>query len=180
MTNASLKEQLQAVAGQLDAVPKQRKAPESKPAPHQKSRPRPPVAREAKANPNPKPKWLDYVQYGVELLRAYFPNCFKSMKEVQPLKVGIKQDLVLRLSTVSQLVTEDKVCMIKSLAYYVNTHAYHKSVVPGRQRVDLDGNSAGTVSEEEARYSTDRQQAKQLAKQQAEQRDKQPAMEVVA
>ena len=179
MTNASLKEQLQAVAGQLDAVPK-RKAPESKPATQPKPRPRPPVEREAKANP--KPKWLDYVQYGVELLRAYFPNCFKSMKEVQPLKVGIKQDLVLRLSTISQLVTEDKVCMIKSLAYYVNTHAYHKSVMPGRVRVDLDGNPAGIVSEEEARYSTDRQQAKQLAKQQqTTQQDKSSAaMEVVA
>lgn len=179
MTNASLKEQLQAVAGQLDAVPKQRKAVETRPATQQKPRPRPPVERESKANP--KPKWLDYVQYGVELLRAYFPNCFKSMKEVQPLKVGIKQDLVLRLSTISQLVTEDKVCMIKSLAYYVNTHAYHKSVVPGRERVDLDGKPAGLVTEEEARYSTDRQQAKQQAKQAQQQPKQAPqAVEVLA
>lgn len=155
MSNASLKEQLQAVASQLtDKLTKEQK-PKKKFQPHAE-----------KSNKKPKPRWLDYVQYGVELLRVYFPAGFKSHNEVKPLKKGIKQDLVRRLSTIDSIVTEDKACMVKSLAYYVNTVAYHKSVVEGATRIDLDGNPAGLVSAEEAKYSMERHQAKLQAKQQ--------------
>lgn len=154
MSNASLKEQLQAVASQLtDSLGKKQK-PKGKLQSSDKSK-------------KPKPKWLDYVQYGVELLKAYFPQGFKSANEVKPLKKGIKQDLVKRLSTIETIVTEDKACMVKSLAYYVNTAAYHKSVVEGATRIDLDGQPAGVVSAEEAKYSIERHQAKLQAKQAA-------------
>jgi ProP effector len=153
MSNASLKEQLQAVASQLsDKVSKEHKPLQKKP--QLKDKPK-----------KPKPKWLDYVQYGVELLRVYFPAGFKQSNEVKPLKKGIKQDLVLRLSTLENIVTEDKACMVKSLAYYVNTAAYYKSVVEGTMRIDLDGNPAEVVTAEEAKYSIERHQAKLLAKQ---------------
>jgi ProP effector len=152
MSNASLKEQLQAVASQLsDKLSKE----------HKPRRKFPQVEKAKK----PKPKWLDYVQYGVELLKVYFPAAFKSPNEVKPLKKGIKQDLVKRLSTVDSIVTEDKACMVKSLAYYVNTAAYHKSVIEGAARIDLDGQPEGMVTAEEAKYSIDRHQAKLLAKQ---------------
>lgn len=156
MSNASLKEQLQAVASQI--TDREFKKPKPKKN-----------IRQIEKNKKPKPKWLEYAQYGVELLRAYFPNCFKSLNEVQPLKKGIKQDLVIRLSTLSNVVTEDKACMVKSLAYYVNTAAYHKCVVAGATRVDLDGQPAGVVTEQEAKYSVERNQAKQQAKQSAAQ-----------
>lgn len=170
MSNASLKEQLQAVACQLDSVSTTKEH-----KPKRKFRPQLEVAKK------PKPKWLDYVQYGVELLKAYFPGGFRSANDVKPLKKGIKQDLVKRLSTLENVVTEDKACMVKSLAYYVNTVAYHKSVVDGATRVDLDGNPAGTVSAEEAKYSVERHQAKQQAKQIKVQTQSQPmAKEVVA
>jgi ProP effector len=166
MSHPSLKEQLQAVASQLPQPTAPSTAP-SKPAmpkPVAKSKPAgPPMP--PRSSQKPKPKWLDYVQYGVELLRAYFPDCFKAMNEVKPLKKGIKQDLLLRLSTLSQIVTDDKACMVKSLAYYVNTAAYHKSVTEGTMRIDLDGQPAGVVSAEEATYSTERYQAKLQAKQ---------------
>jgi ProP effector len=154
MSNASLKEQLQAVASQLsdkDKLGKEQKHKRKFHSPAEKVK-------------KPKPKWLDYVQYGVELLRAYFPACFKSTNEMSPLKKGIKQDLVIRLSTLDKIVTEDKACMVKSLAYYVNTMAYHKSVVEGATRIDLDGHPADVVSAEEATYSVTRQQAKLQAK----------------
>lgn len=147
MSNASLKEQLQAVASQLSDSSGKEQTPKKN-------------FRSADKAKKPKPRWLDYAQYGVELLKAYFPESFKSMNEVRPLKKGIKQDLVKRLSSIDNIVTEDKACMVKSLAYYVNTAAYHKSVVEGAMRIDLDGNSAGVVSAEEAKYSTERQQAK--------------------
>lgn len=147
MSNASLKEQLQAVASQLsETTGNDQKAKKNL---HQ-------VGKIKKT----KPKWLDYVQYGVELLKVYFPNAFKSANEVKPLKKGIKQDLVKKLSTMDSIVIEDKACMVKSLAYYVNTTAYHKSVITGAERIDLDGTSAGTVSPEEEKYSIEKSQAK--------------------
>lgn len=164
MSNASLKEQLQAVASQLsDSLDKEQK-------PQMKKK-----FRQADKAKKLKPRWLEYVQYGVELLKVYFPGGFKSVNEIKPLKKGIKQDLVKRLSTMENIVTEDKACMVKSLAYYVNTAAYHKSVIEGTVRIDLDGQPAGVVSIEEARYSVDRHQAKLQAKQAAIAAHSQPA-----
>lgn len=162
MSNASLKEQLQAVVSQITNT-KDKSAPakmvEKQPI---KSKPKPSHHAKQKA---PKPKWLEFAQYGVELLKAYFPHCFKAANEIKPLKIGIKQDLIKFLSTMDNIVTEDKACMVKSLAYYVNTAAYHRTVVDGATRVDLEGNPAGVVSAAEAKYSIDRQQARLQAKQ---------------
>lgn len=170
MSNASLKEQLQAVATQLmtkDVQENKSKPhhPQNKPAHKSVSGQR---TRQFDAPKKPKPKWLDYVHYGVELLKAYFPCTFKEPGEVRPLKKGIKQDLIKQLSSMENIVTEDKACMVKSLTYYVNTAAYHKSVVEGAERIDLNGNSAEKVTAEEAKYSIEKQQAKLLAKQKAQ------------
>lgn len=183
MSNASLKEQLQAVASQLTEKTSNEKASTEKVSPEKISpekisrekintanMPKRKFQREAQPTEKmtrPKPKWLDYAQYGVELLRAYYPACFRAPNDVKPLKKGIKQDLVKRLSEIETIVTEDKACMVKSLSYYVNTAAYHKSMQDGAVRIDLDGNPDGTVTTEEAKYSLDRQQAKLLAKQNA-------------
>lgn len=155
MSNASLKEQLQAVASQLSDKVSDKTGKEQKP---QKK------FHQVEKGKKPKPKWLDYVQYGVELLKVYFPTSFKSPGDVKPLKKGIKQDLVKHLSMIEGIVTEDKACMVKSLAYYVNTAAYHKNVIEGATRIDLDGNPAGIVTAEEAKYSVERHQAKLQAK----------------
>lgn len=159
MSNASLKDQLQAVASQLSETLVKDQHPKRKMQRVEK--------HHSEKSQKPKPRWLDYVQYGVELLKVYFPASFKSLNEVKPLKKGIKQDLIRRLSTLSEVVTEDKACMVKSLSYYVNTAAYHKSVVEGATRIDLDGNDVGKVTAEEAKYSVERQQAKLQAKQAA-------------
>lgn len=177
MSNASLKEQLQALAAQLP-MPKEADKPKNKvneQAParsfakskHGNPKKKPAHARPTPSNTKPKPKWLEQALYGVELLRAYFPACFTGPNAVKPLKKGIKQDLVKRLSTLENVVTEDKACMIKSLAYYVNTNPYHKCVIEGASRVDLDGAPAGHVTAEEAKYSADRYQAKMQAKKSA-------------
>jgi ProP effector len=178
MSNASLKEQLQAVASQLTEKTSSEMSSSEKPGSEKISPekispaniPKRKFQRETKPLEKinrPKPKWLDYAQYGVELLRAYYPACFRAPNDVKPLKKGIKQDLVKRLSEIETIVTEDKACMVKSLSYYVNTAAYHKSMQDGTVRIDLDGNPDGTVTAEEAKYSLERQQAKLLAKQNA-------------
>ena len=167
MSNASLKDQLQAMALQISETVVVEARTEEQPTKNigkieKSNRPNKPGKQEKVSAA--KPKWLVYMQYGVELLRAYFPLCFKSGNEVKPLKKGIKQDLIKQLSTMECVVTEDKACMVKSLAYYVNTAVYHKSVVEGAARIDLEGHSVGIVSAEEAKYSTERHQAKLQAK----------------
>jgi ProP effector len=153
MSNGSLKEQLRAVASQFAGTKKE-------------GRPKQKKHRPAETVQKPKPRWLEYAQYGVDLLKLHFPGGFKSMAEVKPLKKGIKDDLLKRLCAIESIVTEDKACMVKSLSYYVNTMSYHKSVVAGAERIDLDGNPAGIVTEEEANYSIEKQKARLQAKKQ--------------
>lgn len=107
-----------------------------------------------------KPAWLEHAQYGVELLKAHFPACFKEMQAIQPLKIGIKQDLVIRLGSIDNIVLNDKACMVSSLSYYVSAPSYLKNVTEGATRIDLDGNAAGIVTAEEAQYSVTCRQAK--------------------
>lgn len=173
MSNGSLKEQLSAVASQFidpskkSTTPAPRATEASTSSQHKghTSKPsHPPRPRPVMKVQKPKPRWLEYAQYGVDLLKVYFPDCFKPMSEVKPLKKGIKEDLLKRLSTLENIVTEDKACMVKSLSYYVNTQAYHKSVVANAVRVDVDGQPAGIVTAEEATYSIEKQQARLQAK----------------
>jgi ProP effector len=170
MSNGSLKEQLSAVASQFSDPSKKTKRPSQPAAPRPTQQQRPqsshPKPRPADKVQKPKPRWLEYAQYGVDLLKVYFPATFKSMSEVKPLKKGIKEDLLKRLAALENVVTEDKACMVKSLSYYVNTQSYHKCVIAGAERLDLDGQPAGVVTAEEAKYSVDKQQARIQAKKQ--------------
>jgi ProP effector len=154
MSNLTLKEQLAALA--LDSPTAPTTSPPAKTTTQQ--------APQKKELPNnnikQKPAWLEQAQYGVELLKAYFPAAFKEMHAIQPLKIGIKQELVIRLSSKNDITLSDKACMVHSLSYYVSALAYLKNVVEGATRIDLDGQPAGAVTAEEARYSMESRQAK--------------------
>lgn len=149
MSNPSLQDQLKALVS-TSSPSNKNKGPE-------KSAPRNESPR--KAAPQ-KPAWLEYVYYGVELLKAHYPQCFKEPAEVKPLKVGIKQDLVKHLSTREDIILSDKTCMIKSLSYYVTTLNYFKNMLEGIPRIDLNGESAGIVTAEEAQYSAEQHKIK--------------------
>ncbi len=152
MSNLTLKEQLEALALSSSSTPT--------PTPAEKAKR--PQQKQAKPSNNvkPKPAWLEHAQYGVELLKAHFPACFKEMQEIQPLKIGIKQDLVIRLGGIDTIVLNDKACMVNSLAYYVSSASYHRNMIAGATRIDLDGNPTSLVTEEEAQYSANCRQAK--------------------
>lgn len=155
MSNASLKEQLQALSLVSNASDK--KSPKNKP--HSSS------SEKRSAKPaKTKPQWLEHAQYGVELLKAFYPNCFREMKDIQPLKIGIKQDLVKALSLREDIVVGDKALMVSSLSYYVNSPSYHKMMVEGINRIDLDGNPVAPVTAEEAKYSSECRKAKMQKK----------------
>lgn len=165
MSNASLKEQLQALSVVTASATSTREAKPKKP-----NRPEKNMTKQTKQ----KPVWLEHAQYGVELLKAYFPNCFKEAKDIQPLKVGIKQDLVKILSTLNDIVVSDKAVMVSSLSYYVNSASYHKNMVAGANRIDLDGNVASLVTVEEAKYSADCRKAKMEKRKPLPQNNKMP------
>lgn len=151
MSQLTLKEQLAALA--LGSPTASASSETIKKAPQKKQVP-------VKSTVKQKPVWLEHAQYGVELLKAHFPTCFKEMQAIQPLKIGIKQDLVIRLGSIDNIVLNDKACMVSSLSYYVSSPSYLKNVVEGATRIDLDGNPAGIVSAEEAQYSVESRQAK--------------------
>jgi ProP effector len=64
------------------------------------------------------------------------------------------------LGSKSNIELKDKACMVNSLAYYVGSPRYHQNVILGAVRIDLDGQPAGQVTEEEAQYSANCCQAK--------------------
>lgn len=168
MSRASLKDQLQAVAPHLsESLPKSES--QSSITLNSSTRGTPPqkrVSPPAPARPAQKPQWLEAAYYGIELLKAYFPECFKSGTAIRPLKKGIKQDLVKRLSTIESIVLTDKACMIKSLSHYVGTAQYQKQITEGKERIDLEGQVCGTVNAEEAQHAISLQQAKKQARHQ--------------
>ena len=151
MSSLSLKEQLQALSMGSSSPASEGTAPK-KPS-HQKP-------QQKQTTVKPKPAWLEQAQYGVELLKAHFPECFKDVKEIKPLKIGIKHDLVKNLSSREDIVIGDKACMVSSLAYYVNSVAYHRSAVVGAMRIDLNGQPITAVTADEAQYSSECRKAK--------------------
>lgn len=159
MSNPSLQEQLQALVSTSPST--EQKADQGKNITKMNRQPKLASAKKPVLKSSAqKPAWLEYVHYGVELLKAHYPQCFKDPAEIKPLKVGIKQDLVKHLGTRDDIVISDKSCMIKSLSYYVTTINYFKTVLEGIARIDLDGNSVGAVSTEEARYSAEQYKSK--------------------
>lgn len=94
-----------------------------------------------------------------EWYRRYTDTFFKG--HTRPLKVGIHEDLVSREPWPEKLVR-------RALACYVHLPRYLKAVRAGAERVGLDGESAGTVTEGEAKYAR-----KQLDDLQAQNRTRQ-------
>ena len=166
MSNPSLREQLAALAKE-SATGSEKSAKSSQPAarPARKDK-KQPVATTRAATP----AWLEQARYGVELLKVCFPQCFGERETVRPLKTGIRQDLVKQLGTMSDIAIGDKACMVSSLAYYVNSVVYHKSVVEGADRVGLEGNIVGKVTAEEAQYSRSRLEARAQKRQSGSQK----------
>lgn len=173
MSNLSLKEQLQALSLGSSAVVKEPPARSAQRHHHNKKRP----AKET--NAKTKPAWLEQALYGVELLKTHYPACFRDIKEVKPLKIGIKQDLIKNLGAREDIVVGDKACMVSSLSYYVNSISYHKSMIEGTERIDLEGNPSGVVTAEEAKYSNECRQSKMQKKKKNQQANEKVKLEQV-
>ncbi|MGC3873207.1 ProQ/FINO family protein [Halomonas sp. GXIMD04776] len=96
-----------------------------------------------------------------EWYRRYTDTFFKG--HTRPLKVGVHEDLMQREPWPDKLVR-------RALACYVHLPRYLKAVRIGAERVDLEGQPAGLVTEGEARHAR-----KQLESLQAQQRERDAA-----
>ena len=83
----------------------------------------------------------------IAILAEKFPAAFSVFqKRRKPLKIGIRQDLELALGD-----SVDSRKLAKTLRYYTNNYEYLKAIIRGSDRVDLNGNYAGKVTDEERR-----------------------------
>ena len=112
----------------------------------------------------------------IALLVARFPNTFAMFQERRkPLKLGIHHDLAAALGEVEHLNA--------ALAYYTRSIGYLKAQKAGAKRIDLEGNEAGSVSEEQAlnaQKALARIHARQKQKVAAEPEAKPPARDGLA
>ncbi|QEL12845.1 DNA competence protein [Kushneria phosphatilytica] len=80
----------------------------------------------------------------------------------RPLRIGIHHDLTAREPWPEKLVR-------RALAGYVNLPRYLKSVRTGNARVDLEGNDAGVVNEQDAAHAAEQLEALQQKQRSREQ-----------
>lgn len=110
----------------------------------------------------------------IAYLSEQFPQCFCAEGEARPLKIGIFQDLVGRIPAEMNL---SKTQLRSALRLYTSSWRYLHGVKTGAERVDLDGNSCGTIDEqhveharqqlEEAKARVSAQRARQRAEKKA-------------
>ncbi|ADM98749.1 RNA chaperone ProQ [Dickeya dadantii] len=107
----------------------------------------------------------------IAYLAERFPLCFTLEGEARPLKIGIFQDLVERVSESEHV---SKTQLRSALRLYTSSWRYLYGVKVGAQRVDLDGNACGELEQqhveharkqlEEAKARVQAQRAEQQAK----------------
>lgn len=80
----------------------------------------------------------------LRILLEQFPDCF-DRNDRRPLKIGIHRDLVAR--------GVDRRTARIGLSRYCGQIGYHQALVEGAARIDLDGQPAGIVTPQEARFA---------------------------
>lgn len=81
----------------------------------------------------------------ITLMCETYPKAF-NRDNVRPLKIGIQEELLA-----DEKISKGKIK--RALASYVRAPAYYRSLQAGAQRVDLNGEDAGAVTEQEAEHA---------------------------
>ncbi|WP_315983100.1 ProQ/FinO family protein [Aliamphritea spongicola] len=84
-------------------------------------------------------------QAALQLICELYPQVF-NRKNVRPLKIGIQEDLIA-----DEKLAKNKIK--RALASYVRSPHYFRSLQEGADRIDLSGESAGTVTASEAEHA---------------------------
>uniref|UniRef100_A0A3B0LWJ8 RNA chaperone ProQ n=1 Tax=Arsenophonus endosymbiont of Trialeurodes vaporariorum TaxID=235567 RepID=A0A3B0LWJ8_9GAMM len=86
----------------------------------------------------------------IAFLAKRFPQCFIAEAEARPLKIGIFQDIVARLTEEDGI---SKTQLRSALRMYTSSWRYLYGVKEGAKRVDLDGNDCGDLESEHVEYA---------------------------
>jgi len=86
----------------------------------------------------------------INYLVKKFPACFSVEGVAKPLKVGIFQELAEKLAD-DEMVSKTR--LRQALRHYTSSWRYLKSVKLGCFRVDIDGNDAAEIDQEQADYA---------------------------
>lgn len=86
----------------------------------------------------------------IAFLAKRFPHCFIAEGEARPLKIGIFQDIVARLTEEDGI---SKTQLRSALRMYTSSWRYLYGVKEGAKRVDLDGNDCGDLDSEHVEYA---------------------------
>jgi ProP effector len=115
--------------------------------------------------------WHAIATAGLVSLTEQFPKAFSVYEgRRRPLKVGVHLDIVSRLNGV---MTPQEVGI--TLRLYTSANAYLRACRAGADRIDLDGNPLGTVSESDAENAQARLQAKKHRKAKPKAKSGEPA-----
>lgn len=111
----------------------------------------------------------------IAYLAEQFPQCFTIEGEAKPLKIGIFDDLAVRLADDPKV---SKTRLRGALRQYTNSWRYLRCITEDAMRVDLDGAQAGTVEKDHAEHAAEalaesKSKAAEKRKQQAKQRSEQ-------
>ncbi|MGJ8679047.1 RNA chaperone ProQ [Paraglaciecola sp.] len=86
----------------------------------------------------------------INFLVETFPACFSSKGDAKPLKIGIFQDLAVRLENEERV---SKTLLRSSLRHYTNSWRYLHSIKKGAERVDLDGKNIAVIEDEHVEHA---------------------------
>ncbi|MGP1924558.1 MAG: RNA chaperone ProQ [Arsenophonus sp. NEOnobi-MAG3] len=86
----------------------------------------------------------------IAFLAQRFPHCFIAEGDARPLKIGIFQDIVARLTEEDGI---SKTQLRSALRMYTSSWRYLYGVKEGVKRVDLDGNDCGVLESEHVEYA---------------------------
>ena len=87
----------------------------------------------------------------IAYLTEKFPQCFSIKGPVNPLKIGIFQDLAERLKDDE---TVSKTRLRQALRHYTSSWRYLKVIKVGSFRIDIDGKKVSEIDDEQANYAS--------------------------
>lgn len=87
-------------------------------------------------------------------LAEQYPNCFtRDADQVRPLAIGIQQKLRAELAELPEFESPPGWLVRQSLALYTRSIDYLNAIVEKRPRINLDGSSAGEVTDQEQEHA---------------------------
>ena len=114
----------------------------------------------------------------IAYLAQQFPNCFTLEGEAKPLKIGIFQDILVRLEN---SVVLSKTKLRSALRSYTMSWRYLYSIKEGEYRIDLDGNPHDAISKEQMEHAQhqlkeSKEKVKERFKKRTKVKNKNPSM----